>query len=79
MRKRTSAFWAEVLSLSKNPDSGTRIGVKNSSETKIEIKAGKNEEQTEVSIRTPSPDGEFFEVHGSKFKPDPIGNLGKAS
>ncbi len=37
-----------AFSLSKNPDSGTRIGVKNSSETKIEIKAGKNEEQTEV-------------------------------
>jgi hypothetical protein len=28
---------------------------------------------------SPFPLGQLFEVHGSKLKPDPVGNLGQAS
>lgn len=38
-----------------------------------------NEVKTEVILLIPLPNCELFQVHGSKFKPNPICNMGKTS
>ena len=70
----------EAVSPSKNPDSSKGIGVKildaSSIESKTWEKEVKTAARTAASTLIPPPYCELFQVHGSKFKPNPIRNLG---
>ena len=70
----------EGFSPSKNPDSSKGIGVKILDPSPIESKTWEKEVKTAVgtaaSSLVPPPYCELFQVHGSKFKPNPIRNLG---
>jgi len=39
----------------------------------------KKEENKRRKMFLPPPYRQFFQIHGSEFKPDPVGNSGQAS